>query len=151
MTIKMKLAKWRQNHILLFFSNACSILKLMLCKVSTSNFVYFWLQSMTLQNERAFEEKKQFSIRIRLKRILIRQLKRTINQCKISYMRKNTFFFVRMYCYKLLITSLWYWKSLLANFLVFWKWCPEILFLNLNLTVLRNTLNMALLFSQRPG
>ena len=41
-----------------------------------------------------------------------------------------------MYCYILWITFLWYWKSLLANFLIVWKLCPEILFLNLNLTML---------------
>ena len=34
------------------------------------------------------------------------------------------------------MTSLWYWNSLLANFLIVWKLFPEILLLNLNLTVL---------------
>ena len=49
---------------------------------------------------------------------------------------KNTFFFVRMYCYILIKTSLWHCKSFLPNFPIVWKLCPEILFLNLNLTVL---------------
>ena len=61
---------------------------------------------------------------------------RTINQYKIPYIKKKHIFFIRMNCYILLITSLWYRKSCLANFLVVWQLYPEILFLNLNLTVL---------------
>ena len=61
-------------------------------KVSIQNFVKFGLQSMSSKIERVFEKTTKFSIKIRLKRTIIRQLKRTINQCKISYMRQNTFF-----------------------------------------------------------
>ena len=50
---------------------------------------------MSSKIEGAFEKTTKFSIKIWLKRILIRQLKRTINQCKISYVRKNTFFFCK--------------------------------------------------------
>ena len=67
-------------------------LQLELNKVSGSNFVKFRLQNMSSKIEQAFEKTTKFSIKIRLKRTLIRQLKRTINQCKISYMRKNIFF-----------------------------------------------------------
>ena len=92
----MELAKWRQKHILLFFK--CSLnfraiaLQSELNKVSTSNFVKFQLQSMSSKIERAFKKTTKFFNKIRLKRTSIRQLKRTINQCKISYMRKKTFF-----------------------------------------------------------
>ena len=44
--------------------------------------------------------------------------------------------------YILLTTSVWWLKSLLANFPMVWKWCPEILFLNLNLTALRSQGNL---------
>ena len=69
------------------------------------------------------------------KRILIRKLKKNIYQWKISCTGKNYFFCKNVLLYAIHNISR-YWKSLLANFLVFWKWCPEILFLNLNLTVL---------------
>ena len=47
---------------------------------------------MSSKIKQAFEKTTKFSIKIRLKRILIRQLKRTILQCKMSYMRKKYFF-----------------------------------------------------------
>ena len=61
-------------------------------KVSISNFVKFKLQSMSSKTEQAFEKRTKFSIKIRLKRTLIWQLKRTINQCEKISMSKNTFF-----------------------------------------------------------
>ena len=64
-------------------------------KVSISNFVKFRLQSMSSKIERAFKKTTKFSIKIRLKRTLIRQLKRTINQCKISCMWKKRIFFCK--------------------------------------------------------
>ena len=47
---------------------------------------------MSYKIEGALEKTTKFSIKIRLRRTIIRQLKRTINQCKISYMRQNKFF-----------------------------------------------------------
>ena len=58
-------------------------------KVCLSNFVKFLLQSMSSKIKRAFEKTQKNSIKIRLKRTLIRQQKRTITQCNISYMRKE--------------------------------------------------------------
>ena len=89
--------KMKKKTYFVVLSKARSILELMLCnrnltKRSISNFVKFRLQSISSKIERAFEKTTKFSIKIRLKRTLIRQLKRTINQCKISYMRQNTFF-----------------------------------------------------------
>ena len=49
-------------------------------KVSISNLVKFRLQSMSSKIEPAFEKTTKFSMKIRLKRTIIRQLKRTINQ-----------------------------------------------------------------------
>ena len=72
----------------------------------------------------------------RAKKDINEATKKTIYQCKIRCIRKKYIFFVRMYCYILIKTSLWHWKSLLPNFPIVWKLCPEILFLNLNLTVL---------------
>ena len=63
-------------------------------KNSISNFLKFWLQSMSSKIERSLKKKEKQSLKIRLKRILIRQLQRTINQCKVSYMRKKTDYFV---------------------------------------------------------
>ena len=129
MMLKLETAKWRQKHLMLFFFQ-CSLnfwahaLQSEFNKVSISNFVKFRLQSMSSKIERAFEKTTKLSIKIMLKRALIRQLKRTINQCKIFFKMKKYTFFVRIYCYTLKITSLWYWKSLLANLLVFWKLCP---------------------------
>ena len=57
-----------------------------------SSFVKFRLQSMSSKIERAFEKTTKFSMKKKLKRTKIGQLKRTKNQCKISYMRQNTFF-----------------------------------------------------------
>ena len=62
-------------------------------KVSISNFVKFQFQSMSSKFERAFEKRTTFSIKIKLIKTLIRQQKRTINQCKKNYMRKKPFFF----------------------------------------------------------
>ena len=64
-------------------------------KVRISNFVKFWLQSMNFKIERAFDKTTKFSIKIRVKMRLIRQLKMTINQCKISCRRKNIFIFCK--------------------------------------------------------
>ena len=57
-------------------------LQLELNKVGYTNFVKFRLQSMSSKIERAFEKRTKFSIKIRLKRTIIRQQKMTINQCK---------------------------------------------------------------------
>ena len=57
------------------FSNACSILELMLC--------------MRSKIELAFEKSTKFPIKIRLKRTIIRQQKMTINQCKKNFMRNS--------------------------------------------------------------
>ena len=68
-------------------------LQLELNKVNISNFVKFQQQSISFKIKRAFEKTTKVSIKIRLKRILSSQIKRTINQCKISYMTIfNTFF-----------------------------------------------------------
>ena len=86
----MELAKLRQKNIF------CCFFKYLLNfrahapqselnKVSISNFVKFGLQTMSSKIERVFNKTTKFSIKIRLKGILIRQLKRTINQLKIIY------------------------------------------------------------------
>ena len=61
-------------------------------EVSISNFVRFQLQSMSSKIERAFEKITKLSIKIGPKRTIVRQLKRTINQCKVPYMRKKHIF-----------------------------------------------------------
>ena len=67
-------------------------------KVGICNFVYFRLHGMSFKIERAFEKITKFTIKIGPKRTK-KATKWTINQCKIPYMRKNTFFFVIMHCY----------------------------------------------------
>ena len=75
------------------------------------------------------------------KRLWLRQPKITQNQCNFPYIReeKKTFF-NRFFCNMLKITSLLYLKYFFANFLIVWKQYPELLFLNLNLTVLHSHL-----------
>ena len=47
-------------------------------------------------------------------------------------------FIVRSYPYILQMTSVWYWKSFVANFPLGWQLGPDILYLKLNLTVFHN-------------
>ena len=68
-------------------------------KVSISNFVRFKLQSMSSKIERALEKRTKLSIKIRLKRTLTKQLKRTINQCENISMSKDTFFWRNVMLY----------------------------------------------------
>ena len=56
-------------------------------------------------------------------------------------MRKKYIFFVRLNHYMLLTISVWKLNSFLANFPMVWKWCLKILFLKLNLTVLRRPIS----------
>ena len=65
------------------------------------------------------------------------EFKKDHNQYKIFYIRKKYIFFVRLNQFILLTTYVLKLNSLLGNFPMVWKWYPQILFLNLNLTVLR--------------
>ena len=61
---------------------------------------------MSSKIDQAFEKTTKFSIRTGLKSTLIRQLKRTINQCKISYMKKNIFLCKNVLLYTIINISM---------------------------------------------
>ena len=61
-------------------------------KVIMSNFVTFEFRSMTLKIEGVFEKRNKILSQKLAKRAMNLASKRDHNQCKISYMRKNTFF-----------------------------------------------------------
>ena len=88
--------KMKTKTYFIVFSNARSIFKLMLCNLNLTKLVYqtflsLYCKAWALKFSEHLKRKKN-SIKIGLKRTLIRQPKRTLNQCKISYMRKNWFF-----------------------------------------------------------
>ena len=58
-----------------------------------------------------------------------------IIQNSLQHEEEINIFGVRIFCYILQVTAHWWWKYFFAIFLIVWKWCPEILYLNLNLTV----------------
>ena len=66
-------------------------LQLELSKVSISNFVKFQLQIMSFKIAQAFAKRTKLSIKIGQKRHILSNYS-AINQSKIHYMRKNTFF-----------------------------------------------------------
>ena len=132
----MKIKTWFVRFFKCSFVLRVGALIFELDKVSMSNFVKFEFRSMTLKIERVFEKTNIILIKKLAKMAMNLFSKKDRNQCKISYIRKKYIFFVRLNHYILLTTSVWWLKSLLANFPMVWKWCPEILFLNLNLTVL---------------
>ena len=72
---------WFFKFLLNFKAHA---LQLELNKVSISNFVKFRLQSLGSKIEQAFDKMTKFSLKI--------GPKRTINQCKIPYMRNKHIF-----------------------------------------------------------
>ena len=123
-----------------FFSFKCLFIKSVwsvifeINEISISNLVKFRFQRMTFKIEWVFEKINYILSLKQAKRAMNLVTKKDHNNCKISYMRKK-FFFVRLCHYILLTTSVWYLKTMLPNFPMVWKWCPEILFLNLNLTV----------------
>ena len=85
-------------------------------KDSMSNFVKFEFLGMTLNIERVFEKTNIIFSQKQSKLAMNLASKNDNNQCQISYMRKNTFFFVRFNHYMLLTTSVWNLNSLLAIF-----------------------------------
>ena len=108
--IKVKL-----NIYLVFFFFKCLLnfrahaLQSELTKVSVSNFFKFQLQSKTSEIVRAFEKTIKMSHQNRAKKDIYQATLRTIHHCKIPYIKKKHFL-LRLYCYILFITSLWYWK-----------------------------------------
>ena len=86
------------------FLNARSIWELMLCNPNLTKLVYqtllsFDCRAWALKLSEHLKKTTKLSIKIRLKRILTRQLKRIIIQCKISYMRKTYFYFKNVLLY----------------------------------------------------
>ena len=72
-----------------------------LSKTSISNFVKIELQSMDSIIERVFEKTNKIFHQNMAKKDIYQATIRTINQCKISYMRKKHIFVVKTYCYVL--------------------------------------------------
>ena len=96
--------KMKTKTYFVVFSNACSILELMLCNRNLTKLVYQTLLSSdcrawALKLGEHLKKQQKISIKIMLIRSLIRQLKKTINQCKTSYMRKNHFFCKNVFLY----------------------------------------------------
>ena len=91
-------------------------------------------RAWTLKLSEHLKKITKFSIKIRLKRTLIRQLKRTINQSKKNYMRKKN-----KNCKNVLLYTINNISMVLEIIIIYCscilKLCLEILFLNLNLTV----------------
>ena len=141
MMLKFESEKLRQKTFCCCFFK-CSLsfrahaLQSELNKFSISNFIKFWLQSMSSKITRAFEKTTKFSIKIRLKRTLIRQLKSTLNQCKMYYMKKKTHFFFKNVLLYTINNICLVFEIILSIFSCILKMMSKILFLNLNLTVL---------------
>ena len=89
---------------LVVFSNAHSILELMLCNQNIPKLLYQTLLSShcnawALKWSEHLKKTRKLSFKISLKRTINMKLKRTINQCKISYISENTFFCKNVFLY----------------------------------------------------
>ena len=82
--VNVEVGRIKTKHFLSFFkcllNFRANALQSKTYKVSISNFVKFILLRISSKIRRAFEKRTQFSIKIWLKRTLIRKLKRTTNQ-----------------------------------------------------------------------
>ena len=88
----MKIKTWFVRFFKCSLNFRAHALQSELSKTSISNFVKFELQSMSSKIERAFEKTNKIFHQNRAKKDIYQATIRTINQCKIPYMRKNTFF-----------------------------------------------------------
>ena len=86
------MTKWRQKHGLFVFSDAHIILRLMLCNRNLAKLVYPTLcRAWAWKLSEDLKKKKKITIKVGPKRPAYYATIRTINKCKIPYMRKNTF------------------------------------------------------------
>ena len=109
--------------------------KFELDKVSMSNIVKLEFWSMTLKIEGVFEKtNKILSQKLAIMAMNLVS-KKDQNQCKFLNWGKNTFFckIKSLYIINNLCVVI---KIIASYFPMVWKWCPEILFLHLNLTML---------------
>jgi len=88
----MKIKTWFVRFFKCSFVLRVGALIVELDIVSMSNFVKFEFRSMTLKIERVFEKTNIILIKKLAKMAMNLFSKKDRNQCKISYIRKNTFF-----------------------------------------------------------
>ena len=91
------IGKMKTKTLFVLFSNARSILELMLCNRNLTKLGYQTLLSSngkawSLKLSEHLKKRTTFSIKIRLKRTIIRQLKMNINQCKKKSWEKKHIF-----------------------------------------------------------